>query len=45
MHSHPRQLVNAVYGGTELLMFDIDKVITTIDFEVRTMDYIRTNTR
>ena len=35
MYTHPKQIINAVYGGTELLMFDIDKIITTIDFEVR----------
>lgn len=34
MYTHPRQIVSAVYGGTELLMFDVDKVITSIDFEV-----------
>ncbi|KAG2236720.1 hypothetical protein INT48_000718 [Thamnidium elegans] len=33
MYTHPRQLVNAVCGGSELLMWDIDKMITTIDFE------------
>ncbi|CDH60807.1 xpg i-region protein [Lichtheimia corymbifera JMRC:FSU:9682] len=33
MYTHPRQIVSAVYGGTELLMFDVDKVITSIDFE------------
>ena len=34
MYTHPKQIVSAVYGGTELLMFDVDKVITSIDFEV-----------
>jgi hypothetical protein len=35
MYTHPKQLVNAVYGGSELLMWDIDKMITSIDFEVK----------
>lgn len=34
MYNHPRQLVNAVCGGSELLMWDVDKMITSIDFEV-----------
>lgn len=34
MYTHPRQLVNAVCGGSELLMWDIDKMITSVDFEV-----------
>lgn len=33
MYTHPRQMVNAVCGGSELLMWDIDKMITSIDFE------------
>ncbi|KAG1559523.1 hypothetical protein G6F46_002736 [Rhizopus delemar] len=33
MYNHPRQLVNAVCGGSELLMWDVDKMITSIDFE------------
>lgn len=34
MYTHPKQIVNAIYGGSELLMFDIDKVITAVEFEV-----------
>lgn len=34
MYTHPKQLVNNVYGGSELLMFDVDKVITNIELEV-----------
>ncbi|KAL7309521.1 hypothetical protein PS15m_010389 [Mucor circinelloides] len=33
MYTHPKQLVNAVCGGSELLMWDIDKMITSIEFE------------
>ncbi|KAI9315269.1 PIN domain-like protein [Dichotomocladium elegans] len=33
LYTHPKQIINAVYGGTELLMFDVDKIITAIDFE------------
>jgi hypothetical protein len=35
MYTHPRQLVTAVCGGSELLMWDVDKMITSIDFEVK----------
>ncbi|CAO3607556.1 unnamed protein product [Cunninghamella blakesleeana] len=32
MYNHPRHIINAVYSSTELLMWNIDKIITTIDF-------------
>lgn len=30
---HPRQYITAVVGGSELLMFDVDKIISSIDFQ------------
>ncbi|KAI8374335.1 PIN domain-like protein [Radiomyces spectabilis] len=33
MYTHPKSMINAVYGGSELLMWDIDKIITVIDTE------------
>ncbi|CAO3685598.1 unnamed protein product [Rhizopus stolonifer] len=32
MYTHPKQLVHAICGGSELLMWDVDKMITSIDF-------------
>ncbi|CAO3649485.1 unnamed protein product [Cunninghamella echinulata] len=32
MYNHPRHIINAVYSSTELLMWNIDKIITSIDF-------------
>ncbi|ORZ10080.1 PIN domain-like protein [Absidia repens] len=32
MHNHPRQIINAIYGGDELLMWNVDRIITAIDF-------------
>jgi hypothetical protein len=34
MYTHPKQLVNAVCGGSELLMWNIERLITSVDFEV-----------
>lgn len=33
MEKHPDQLVHAVFGSTELLMFDIDRVIIGVDLD------------
>ncbi|CEG64051.1 hypothetical protein RMATCC62417_01095 [Rhizopus microsporus] len=44
MYTHPKQLVNAVYGGSELLMWDIDKMITSIDFEKGNYHWINKKT-
>ncbi|KAG0166946.1 hypothetical protein DFQ30_006536, partial [Apophysomyces sp. BC1015] len=38
MHNHPKQIVTSVYGGSELLMFNIDRVVTIIDFETVLQD-------
>ncbi|KAF7727595.1 hypothetical protein EC973_007356 [Apophysomyces ossiformis] len=40
MHNHPKQIVTSIYGGSELLMFNIDRVITTIDFEKGNYNWI-----
>ncbi|KAI9262057.1 PIN domain-like protein [Sporodiniella umbellata] len=32
MYTHPKRLIDAICGGSELLMWDIDKMITSIDF-------------
>ncbi|CAO3594271.1 unnamed protein product [Absidia cylindrospora] len=32
MHNHPRQIVHSIYGGEEVLMWNVDRIITAIDF-------------
>ncbi|KAG0265507.1 hypothetical protein DFQ27_000586 [Actinomortierella ambigua] len=33
LERNPKQIVHAIYGGSELLMFDVDRVITSVNFE------------
>jgi hypothetical protein len=34
MLNHPRQIIHAIYGGDEVLMWNVDRIITAIDFTV-----------
>ncbi|KAL7750545.1 hypothetical protein RI367_003883 [Sorochytrium milnesiophthora] len=40
MLNQPQQLLHAVYGTFDMLMFDVDRAITTIDFEAGTFSWI-----
>ncbi|KAF9108378.1 hypothetical protein BGX29_000631 [Mortierella sp. GBA35] len=40
LERNPKQIINATYAGSELLMFDIDRVITSIDFTRQTFSVI-----
>ncbi|RUO95865.1 temperature dependent protein affecting M2 dsRNA replication-domain-containing protein [Jimgerdemannia flammicorona] len=40
LQTHPRQLVNAVFGGSELLMYDLEKVVVNLDLEKGTYSWI-----
>ncbi|KAF9974825.1 hypothetical protein BGZ73_001685 [Actinomortierella ambigua] len=33
LERNPKQIVHSIYGSSELLMFDVDRVITSVDFE------------
>ncbi|KAL0092293.1 PIN domain-like protein [Phycomyces blakesleeanus] len=44
MYNHPRPMVSAVYGGSELLMFNVDKVINAVDFEKASYTWISKKT-
>ncbi|KAI7872052.1 temperature dependent protein affecting M2 dsRNA replication-domain-containing protein [Spinellus fusiger] len=44
LYTHPRQLISAVYGGSELLMFSIDKIISGIDYEKLSYSWISKKT-
>ncbi|KAI8071295.1 PIN domain-like protein [Gongronella butleri] len=35
MYNNPRQVFHAIYGSDELLMFNVDKIITSLDFTVK----------
>jgi hypothetical protein len=40
LERNPKQIIHATYAGSELLMFDIDRVITSIDFTKQTFSFI-----
>ncbi|RUS17673.1 temperature dependent protein affecting M2 dsRNA replication-domain-containing protein [Endogone sp. FLAS-F59071] len=40
LQAHPRQLVNAIFGGSELLMYDLDKVVVDLDLDKGTYSWI-----
>ncbi|KAG0246462.1 hypothetical protein BGX31_001738 [Mortierella sp. GBA43] len=40
LERNPKQIIHAIYAGSELLMFDVDRVITAIDFEGQTFSCI-----
>ncbi|KAF9932955.1 hypothetical protein FBU30_006941 [Linnemannia zychae] len=40
LERNPKQITHATYAGSELLMFDIDRVITSIDFAKQTFSVI-----
>ncbi|KAG0343695.1 hypothetical protein BG004_005069 [Podila humilis] len=40
MERHPKQIIHAIHGGSELLMFDVDRVITSLDFTKQTFGFI-----
>ncbi|KAK3810924.1 MAG: temperature dependent protein affecting M2 dsRNA replication-domain-containing protein [Benniella sp.] len=43
LERNPKQIIHAIYAGTEgseLLMFEVDRVITSIDFAKQTFSYI-----
>ncbi|KAF8930492.1 temperature dependent protein affecting M2 dsRNA replication-domain-containing protein [Dissophora ornata] len=39
MERNPKQIIHAIYAGSELLMFDVDRVITSIDFAKQTFSF------
>ncbi|KNE67664.1 hypothetical protein AMAG_12400 [Allomyces macrogynus ATCC 38327] len=43
MVNHPMQLVHAVYAGSDLLMFDVDRVITGIDQDRNSFTWVDKN--
>ncbi|KAF9188053.1 hypothetical protein BGZ50_001569 [Haplosporangium sp. Z 11] len=40
LERNPKQIIHAVFAGSELLMFDVDRVITSIDFVKQTFSVI-----
>lgn len=34
LERHPKGFIHAIYGGSELLMYDVEKVIISLDLEV-----------
>jgi hypothetical protein len=40
LEKHPDQLVHAILGSNELLLFDVDRVITSIDSEKGTFTWV-----
>ncbi|KAG0373226.1 hypothetical protein BGX24_011966 [Mortierella sp. AD032] len=40
LERNPKQIIHATYAGSELLMFDTDRVITSIDFTKQTFSVI-----
>ncbi|KAG0330150.1 hypothetical protein BGZ99_008013 [Dissophora globulifera] len=40
LECNPKQIIHAIYAGSELLMFDVDRVITSIDFGKQTFSVI-----
>ncbi|KAI7830680.1 PIN domain-like protein [Gamsiella multidivaricata] len=40
LERNPKQIIHAIYAGSELLMFDVDRVITSIDFTKQTFSVI-----
>lgn len=40
LERNPKQVIHAIYGGSELLMFDVDRVVTSIDFVKQTFGFI-----
>ena len=37
LERHPKGFIHAIYGGSELLMYDVEKVIINLDLEVRVL--------
>ncbi|KAF9582657.1 hypothetical protein BGW38_010924 [Lunasporangiospora selenospora] len=40
LEKNPKQIIHAIYAGSEALMFDVDRVITHIDFNKQTFSVI-----
>ncbi|CAO3565577.1 unnamed protein product [Mortierella alpina] len=40
LERNPKQIIHAVYAGSELLVFDVERVITSIDFVKQTFSVI-----
>jgi len=40
LEQHPKQLVHAVYAGSEMIMWDVDRVILSFDFVHGTFSFI-----
>jgi len=40
MLNHPRQIIHAVWSTSDILMYDVDKVIVSMDFEKNAFSYI-----
>ncbi|KAF9427802.1 hypothetical protein BGZ94_004125 [Podila epigama] len=40
LERNPKQIIHAIYGGSELLMFDVDRVIVSLDFVKQTVGFI-----
>ncbi|KAL1919389.1 uncharacterized protein VTP21DRAFT_2082 [Calcarisporiella thermophila] len=40
LHNHPKNYVHALYGGSELLMYDVDKIIISFDLEKGNYNWI-----
>ncbi|KAG0086386.1 hypothetical protein BGZ93_000149 [Podila epicladia] len=40
LERNPKQIIHTIYGGSELLMFDVDRVVTSIDFVKQTFGSI-----
>ncbi|KAI1319362.1 hypothetical protein EDD11_004228 [Mortierella claussenii] len=40
LERNPKQIIHAIYAGSDLLMFDVDRVLTQIDFAKQTFQVI-----